>query len=341
MGWVFRNAHEVFDQYREMWDEINRAQWNHILLDSLFVGPLIRFFASQDTLFGISNDRKNPGMVLVDQNKWGFWQTFQPSQEPLGLILLGNRDDPGGQVFGLFQSLPRYALGFSVTQQDPDCTAFRNVDQYRRVEVVEYIKTVRLTVRGTFEEYWKKRGRNLLHNLSRQRRRLAEQRVSLELVANRDPGRVAECIREYGRLEETGWKASQGTAVTADNTQGMFYREILENFCRQGEGVIYQLLMNGKVVASDLCLQRNQMMVILKTAYDESIEGISLGLLLHQEVFRTVFSEGRVKVVEFYGRVRDWHTKWTDEIRTMYHLNFYRYGWIRVARRLVKTSRTY
>ena len=34
--------------------------------------------------------------------------------------------------------------------------------------------------------------------------------------AERDPGRVAECIRDYAKLEASGWKAREGTAVTAE-----------------------------------------------------------------------------------------------------------------------------
>ena len=88
MGWVFRSARNTFDEYRERWDEINKRCGNHILLDSVFVGALIRHFASDQTLLGISNDDSKPGMLIVDKVRPGFWQTFQPSQGPLGLILL-------------------------------------------------------------------------------------------------------------------------------------------------------------------------------------------------------------------------------------------------------------
>ena len=338
MGWVFESAYKTFDQYREMWDGLNRSQGDHLLLDSMFVGPLVRYFGSTETLLGISNDHKNPGMVLVDSVRKGFWQTFQPSQGPLGLILLGNRSEVVGQIEELIRSLPRYALGFGVLQQDPDFTAFGSLNPSKKIEILDYIKTPRLTLRGTFEDYWKSCGRNLVHNLSRQRRRLAEQGVQLELFVDRDPNDVGKGIGEYGRLEGSGWKARGRTAVTANNRQGLFYQDMLENFCSRGEGIIYRLMMNGKTVASDLCLERDGTMVVLRTTYDESIEGLSLGLLLHQEIFKALFSEGKIKVVEFYGRVRDWHTKWTNELRTMYHINFYRHRWVAVARRFIKES---
>lgn len=328
MSWNFYGAYEAFDQYQERWDELNRSQGNHILLDSLFVRSLIRHFSSKDTLLGLSQDPEIPGMVLVNKIREGFWQTFQPSQAPLGLILLGCKDDVACQMQTLIHGLPGYTLKFSVLQQDPDFTAFQNLEQCKKIEIIDYIETARLSLVGTFEDYWNKRGKNIVHNLSRQRRRLAERGKQLELAVERDPERIEQCIYEYGRLEQSGWKAKQGTAVTAENSQGLFYQEMIKAFCDRNEGVIYQLLLDGKVVASNLCLERDGMLVILKTAYDEKLTGFSWGLLIHQEIFQVLFTEGRVKVVEFYGRVLDWHLKWTTQTRTMHHMNFYRHRWI-------------
>jgi hypothetical protein len=193
-------------------------------------------------------------------------------------------------------------------------------------------------LKENFDDYWKSRGRNLTHNLSRQRRRLAEKGSEIELRVSRDFNRVDKCIREYGLLEQGGWKGKKGSAVSEENRQGLLYRDILRTFCERDEGVIYQLVMNGRTVASDLCLERDGMIVILKTAYDETVEGYSLGLLLHQEMTKAMYSEGKIKVIEFYGHVRDWHTKLTNEIRTMFHMNFYRHDWVASARKYLKTS---
>jgi hypothetical protein len=339
MSWCFHNAAEIFDQYQDAWDEINRARGNHILLDSIFVKSLIHYFAGEDVLLGISNDSKNPALVLVERVRKGVWQTFQPSQAPLGLILWHNIDEINKQLDTLIRSLPGYALSFAIMQQDPDFTACRNLQLSQKIELVPYIETPRLTLSSNFEGYWKSRRKNLVHNLSRQHRRLVEKGIRLELIENRDSAKVADNLRTYGMLEALGWKGSQGTAITIDNQQGLFYREILEEFCSRDNGVIYQLLMDGKVVASDICLERNGMMIILKTAYDESVKNFSLGLLMHQKIIERVFSEKRNKVIEFYGRVCDWHTQWTDEIRTMYHLNIYRHGLFGTAHSLIYTTR--
>jgi hypothetical protein len=46
---------------------------------------------------------------------------------------------------------------------------------------------------------------------------------------------------------------------------------------------------------------------------------------MREEACRGLFGEGRFARIEFYGRVMEWHTRWTDQVRTLYHLNHYRW----------------
>jgi hypothetical protein len=307
-----------------------------MLLDSRFIAPLLRHFGSEKTLLAVRENAEDVGMALIEPGKPGFWQTFQPGQSPLGAILLGVRHDAAQPIKELIRALPGYALGFSVTQQDPDYTCFASLNGSLPVETLDYIQTPRLRINGSFEEYWKQRSKNLTHNLSRQRRRLKEQGSALELITDRGADAVAGAVHEYGLLESHGWKGEEGSAVAANNVQGRFYREVLEDFSTRGEAVVYRLQLNGNTVASDLCLERDRTLFILKTAYDESVQGLSLGLLLHQEIFQSTFDEEKVRVIEFYGQLRDWHTKWTTDVRTMYHINFYRQRWVPNGRRFVR-----
>jgi hypothetical protein len=64
--------------------------------------------------------------------------------------------------------------------------------------------------------------------------------------------------------------------------------------------------------------------VILKTTYDESEKTSSPALLMRREYFPRVFDSREVDRIEFYGKVMDWHTKWSGEIRSLYHANLYR-----------------
>jgi GNAT acetyltransferase-like protein len=338
MTWIFQPASTSFEQHRSAWDRINHARSNHILLDSGFVSSLLRHFSVEPVLLGISNDAHDSGMALLTSRGLGRWETFQPSQAPIGFLLFREPDSSGTKLNQMLRKLPGYALELSVLQQDPDYSSIPLEHSGPGLERLDYIQTARITMNGSFEEYWKQRGSNLRHNLARRRRRMAEKSYTADLIARRSPEEVQEAIREYGRLESTGWKSKDGTAVGEDNAQGRFYREVFEYFCARSEGVIYQYVVNGQVVASDLCLLRGEMMVVLKTAYDETMNEFSPALMMREDIMKQLFADSRTRVVEFYGRVMDWHRRWTDEIRTLYHVNCLRHRWIASLKQFVRRS---
>jgi hypothetical protein len=216
MSWRFEPAMECFQKLRGRWDELNRASSNHLLLDSAFVAPLLRYFGHRDVLLAINEDSRRPGVGLLVKTGVGRWATFQPSQAPIGLILLGYRDDSGEGLRELLYQLPGRALQVAVLQQDPDYSPW-TAAAHTDIERLDYIRTARMRLTGTFHEYWASRSSNLRHNLSRQRRRLEDQGNRPELRTLRTPQSMAECVREYGRLESAGWKAELGTTVTENN----------------------------------------------------------------------------------------------------------------------------
>jgi hypothetical protein len=328
MTWKFQPAPKNFEQARKGWDALNRSCGNHILLDSGFVGQLLDHFGNDRVLLGINSDAAGPGMGLFINKGGGRWETFQPSQAPLGLILFENSGNAGSGLSHIMRRLPGHALQCSILQQDPDYSCITLNPNGVHLERLDYIQTARVTLSGTFDDYWKARGTNLRHNLARRRRRMHEKGYSLELNEIRTPGEVGAAVRDYGLLESKGWKGHQGTAIAPDNEQGRFYRAVLEDFCSRGEAVIYQLRLNDRLAATDFCLIRDGMMVVLKTTYDEELNDFSPAFLMREEILKSLFGKAGMRVVEFYGRVMEWHTKWSEEIRTLYHINCFRYHWV-------------
>src|SRR5262245_10014357 len=324
MKWHFLNARECFQGVRKDWDALNQLRGNHILLDSRFVVTLIKHFGTRDTRLALSIDGSKQGMALLEKTTMGRWCTFQPSQAPLGLILFDSDDQEFEGLFALMRSLPRYVAILSVLRQDPFYTVFGKASDNPSIEIVNYAETPRLVLSGDFQQYWADRSKNLKHNLERQSRRAREQGNTLELVTERQPARMADCIREYGCIESAGWKGEEGSAIEENNIQGRFYRDLFETFAATGEAIVYRLLLNGKVVASDLCLCRDGMLVVLKTTYDEKIEKLYLALLMRREIIRQLYSAHDALTVEFYGRLLAWHTQWMTDARPMFHVNVFR-----------------
>lgn len=236
------------------------------------------------------------------------------------------------------RSLPGYAVQFGVLQQDPKCAGLSLEGNSNWVEKLDYLQTARIPLEGTFQEYWAAREDRLRRNNDRLRRRMTEKGSTPEFVVIRDPARVRDAVLDCGRLESSGWKASVGTAMSADDPQGRFYRAVLEYYCRRSEGVIYQLRVGGQVVATDLCLTRREMSIVLRTTYDEDWKAYAPGVLLREDIIRSLYAEGRVREYEFYGPLMEYQLRWTRDTRTVYHLTCFRHQWVRGVRQFVKKS---
>ena len=329
MSWTLVPAAN-FREHLVQWSALNAAGPASPLLAADFVEPLLREFGEGTELLAIH--RGGAAMALVTPRGPMRWQTFQPAQAPIGLWLQDPRADQPALAASLARTLPGFALVLGVTQCDPELAA-RPADG-GPVQTLDYIETARITVAGSFDDYWQGRGKNLRSNLKKQRARLEREGVAPRLQVVRSPGEVAAAVADYGRLESAGWKAGAGTAVHADNAQGRFYRSMLEAFCARGAGSIYRYWFGDQLVATDLCVEGGGCIVVLKTTYDEGVPpALSPTLLMREEACRQLFDEGRFARIEFYGKVMEWHLRWTDEVRTLYHLNTYRWPALRSLHR--------
>ena len=56
-------------------------------------------------------------------------------------------------------------------------------------------------------------------------------------------------------------------------------------------------------------------------------------MLMRRDYFEAIFNEGAIHTIEFYGPVMDWHRRLSEEMRTLYHINFYRWPMVEKIRR--------
>jgi CelD/BcsL family acetyltransferase involved in cellulose biosynthesis len=319
-----------YDDFADAWDDLNDASCGPPFLSSLFIRNLLNVFSTgAERIVALGPRGEELALGIVSPRRAGAWATYQPSQLPLGAWVMARSLDYTRVANSLLRALPGLPLLLSLTQQDP---IVRPRPQHSNtLRTVDYIQTGWVDVEGPFEEYWKARGKHLQQNMRTQRSKLRNQGIATVLEVLTRPEQVADAIADYGRLESAGWKGCAGTAVRADNEQGRFYRAMLEDFMRADAARIYRYRFGERVVAVDLCIESPTVQVPLKTTYDESVKGLSPSSLLRQEAYRHVFEEGRVRRIDFYGRVVEWTARWTELKRTLYHVNAWRWGIVPAA----------
>lgn len=314
----------AFAQFVGDWDRLVDDAGGAPFLSSPFLFPLLDHFGSGRERLAVYRDREGvAAMTILVRTSAGAWDTFQPSQLPLGPWLVRRGQDPVAAARALLRRIPGLALQLGLTQLDPHM--YERPVSGHDVATLDYVETAAVAVEGTFEDYWAGRGKNLRANMRKQRNRLVADGIATRFDVLTRSHQMADAIECYGQLEGSGWKAATGTAIERDNAQGRFYRAMLENFCSLGRGRVCRLLFGDRVVAMDLCIEGAGMEVVLKTTYDETISNLSPAFLLREEEMRRHFADKRVRRVEFFGKVMDWHLQWTREARMLYHVNVNRF----------------
>ena len=326
-----------FTSLARAWDALCARSGALPFLRSDFLLPALTAFGNGRELLGVCGEPVEPvAMGLFVRGRVGTWETFQPAQLPLGAFVAPSGPDLADLTRSLVPALPKFALTVAITQQDPAICP--RPSDAPSLGTLDYVDTARVAVEGTFDAYWAARGKNLRQNVRKQLAKLEQDGIVPRLDCVTDWQGVAEAIEQYGRLESAGWKGQGGTAIGPDNTQGRFYRAVFEAFCARGAARIYRYWFDDRVVAMDLCVLDGPVLVVLKTTYDESLRTVSPASLLRQAYFRALFDEGVIRRIEFYGKVMDWHLRWTSDVRTLYHVNAYRWSWVK---RLHARSRTH
>lgn len=257
--------------------------------------------------------------------------TFQPSQAPVGFWLQRHEVTTAELVSTLAARQPLWRLVLSVTQQDP--ALLKRPANAGLLRTSDYIDTAKISIVTDWPTYWQARGSNLRQNIRKARNRLEKADKRFEVRTIRAAGQMANAVRTYGEIESRSWKAFRGTAVAPDSDQERFYTDLLTRFAQRERALCYQLWIDDKVAATDLCVLGREEIVILKTTFDEAFKEFSPAFLMREIAFTDLFKAGWCRRIEFYGRVMEWHQRWTDEIRTMYHVTHYRIPFLTLIRK--------
>lgn len=326
-----------FANFAAEWDKLAQSRPGAPFLETVFLKAAVDTFGTGNELLCLNHSHgKLQAAAIVQRSAKGMWQTFQPSQLPLGAWISTGDISLAPACKELLSNLPGLNLGLGLTQLD---SRFQTrPEDGAAIRTQDYIQSAWVNIEGDFDAYWEARGKNLRQNTRKQRNKLQAEATQTRLECITTAIDVPSAINDYGRLESAGWKTADGTAIHPDNAQGQFYRKMLENFCQLGRGRIYRYWFDDKIVAMDLCIHDDSALVILKTTYDESFKTVSPSTLMRQDEFEQLFLENKFKRIEFYGKVMEWHTRWTTQSRDIFHTTAYRWSWLKKLQ--AKTSKT-
>jgi CelD/BcsL family acetyltransferase involved in cellulose biosynthesis len=337
LTWRLHPATDFSSLARE-WDALHQEAGGIPFLASPFIQSALEQFGAGDEQIALREDGgKLTCAAILKRSGVAGWQSFQPSQLPLGPFLQRAGATLGDAAIAeLFRALPGWPLTIGFTQLDPIMVP--RPDDGAAVTTLDYITTAWVEVSGDFETYWGNRGKNLRDNVKKLGRKVTSEGMTARLEEIVDPAAMRSAVADYAKLETAGWKSSVGTAVSADTAQGRFYVDMMERLAALKRARAYRYWFDDTVATMDLCVEHGDVMVVLKTAYDERFGKFSPATLMREQIFRQIFTEGRIRRVEFYGPMMEWHTRWTEHSRTLYHANVFRSGMVRRVVDLAKAG---
>lgn len=154
-------------------------------------------------------------------------------------------------------------------------------------------------------------------------RRMAEKMgpVQFELHCP-GPDDVAPLLEEAFRVEGAGWKGRHGSAMTLDETRGIFYRQYAALAAEQGILRLCFLRIGGRAAAMQFAVEFGERFWLLKIGYDEAFARCSPGTLLAIETVRYAASQG-LRSYEFLGTDEPWIQMWTPFVRPCVSVSTY------------------
>lgn len=319
-NWQFFPASD-FPKYAEQWDKLNQQLYqSHPLLDSRFVAALLKYFGNQQVLLAVypASAEQNGNLLLLQPRKLGIWSSFLPSQTQIAPLLCSYPK----ALPDLLTALPGFPVMIDVLCQDPLYTF--STGTINNIESFDHNLTINIDLAWDYNDYWQQRPKNLRENLRRYVNRLKKNSLDYQLKIFSNTNELKNALQRYGEIESAGWKGDAGTAIHVSNIQGQFYNDTLNAFATTEQAEIIELHINGQLAASRIIILNSEMLIILKTSFDESFSYYSPSHIMLKLLIEREFSLKRVQHIEFYTNARPDQLSWKTEQRNIKHLTIYR-----------------
>lgn len=179
-----------------------------------------------------------------------------------------------------------------------------------------------VTLRGTWDDYFKMRDRKHRSNVRNRLNRL--QRLGeVEFQEIGSPEQSLPALEQGLQIEAKAWKGNAGTAILCHPELYRFYRTLAVRAAERGWLRIYFLSVDGKRIAFDYSLCYGRRLFILKPGYDPQYAPFSPYNSLCYMKLRSAFEAGLAEY-DFLGVKDEWKLDWASETRPHYWLYVFR-----------------
>lgn len=113
-----------------------------------------------------------------------------------------------------------------------------------------------------------------------------------------DRGGDSDGSRDFLKMEQSGWKGREGTALASNPHHARFFRRVSSYFAQRREWRLFSLRVNDTAVAMLCAIVSRRTLYGFKIAFDERYSEFSPGILLHRATIDLLDREGEVQMVD-------------------------------------------
>jgi CelD/BcsL family acetyltransferase involved in cellulose biosynthesis len=170
-----------------------------------------------------------------------------------------------------------------------------------------------IPLRSSYEEIFSGLSSKLRANIRRRRKNLEEiGSVSVERVTG--GSNIREYLEVGYKIEKSGWKGEQGTAIAQKNGTYGFYTRLADAASSSNYLSLYYLKLDNRAIAFHYGFTYGGVYYLLKPGYDETFKSYSPGVLLLEEVLKDCISRD-LREFDFLGPNMRWKQDWTSKVR--------------------------
>jgi CelD/BcsL family acetyltransferase involved in cellulose biosynthesis len=228
----------------------------------------------------------------------------------------------------------RVDLSFLADAADVQCLR-RAAERYRLVERV-VIRSPYVPVESDWDSYWRGLSRNLRKTVRRCRNRLAERgEMVIEVADGRED--LDRLLEEGFRLEASGWKGEEVTAIVSRPETRRFYETVSRWAADAGILRLAFMRIDGEAVAFNLSFEAGGRHYVLKLGHDAELNSLGPGTVLTAAMVERTFALG-LQSYEFLGGDAAYKLRWAPSCHELARVQAFAPTASGAVDRLVQTS---
>jgi CelD/BcsL family acetyltransferase involved in cellulose biosynthesis len=142
---------------------------------------------------------------------------------------------------------------------------------------------------GTFEDYLKLLSARTRRDWRSKSRHLKGSIGDFDIECVSEPEQMMNALKRFIAVEQLGWKAASGAALSRDATRIGFYEDIIGRLAQTREVGFYFLSANGADIASTIAFLHRDVAYLKEITYDPAHSKCSPGIVLLAGVIERMF----------------------------------------------------